>query len=1233
MVDRSTLRDEIRTAPFRPEADVATGLSGKVPLDAAERAAVSARAAELIERIRSAKAPHLMESLLAEFELSSEEGVALMCLAEAYLRVPDAPTMDALIRDKIGGHDWGAHAGGSESLLVNASTWGLMLTGRIYEDDDEPEAKIVRSLRHLVQRLGEPVLRIAVGNAMKVMAQQFVLGRSISEAIERAGEREASGFRYSYDMLGEAARTDEDARRYFLSYSRAIAAIADHVSSSGRHEVHDNPGISVKLSALHPRYETTQRGRVMDELVPRLSALAEMARNANIGFSVDAEEADRLDLSLDVVEATLRNADLAGWDGFGLVVQAYAKTALPVIDWFAATAGQLKRRVALRLVKGAYWDFEIKNAQVTGMEAYPVFTRKQTTDVSYLAAAARLLDARETIYPQFATHNAHTCAAILNMSGDTSGFEFQRLHGMGEALHDLLMADHGRPCRIYAPVGVHRDLLAYLVRRLLENGANSSFVNQLLDEEVPAAELAADPLSFLETADPLPHPKIPLPPNLFQPERENSAGWNIQNPGHAARLDEAIAPHAGERWEAAPLIGGEALTGEPQTLVNPADHADAVGQVIWADADAAEQAVATGLDAFAGWRDRPVAERAAIIRRCADLYEANSGELMGLMMREAGKTRLDAALELREAVDFCRYYAAQAEQALAAEWRGRGLFVCISPWNFPLAIFTGQITAALVAGNCVIAKPAEQTPLTAAGAVRLMHEAGVPKEVLALLPGDGATVGGALVGDPRIAGVCFTGSTETAILIDRAMAEKGNPQAPLIAETGGLNAMIVDSTALPEHAVRDIVASSFQSAGQRCSALRVLFVQDEIADPLLEMLEGATKALRVGNSWVADVDVGPVIDKEAKAGIESHCARLEKQGRLLFRHPMNDVPASGTFVAPQALRLDSYSDLKSEIFGPILHVVRFRGSEINDVLAEINRSGFGLTFGVHSRLDDRVDWLCKHVHAGNIYVNRNQIGAVVGVQPFGGEGLSGTGPKAGGPLYLPQFCVRAGYNAPEEKGQSADAAIPAAGRLSAAVEGAASAPAISLTDAAAMAGRISEGLPDGLKRAAESALEDIRTMATLAGRLPGPTGESNDLAFHGRGIALCLGGGERHDVSLCRQAIAAMAAANAAILPADPAGAVIRAAAAAAGVGDRVRLADDAGDPKSIAEAGPLDLVMHDGDAEAVRDIRRALASRPGIRVPVIFRVDGPQRLVLERVVSVDTTASGGNTTLLMLDD
>jgi RHH-type proline utilization regulon transcriptional repressor/proline dehydrogenase/delta 1-pyrroline-5-carboxylate dehydrogenase len=1176
-----------------------------------------------------------MESFLAEYGLSTDEGVALMCLAEAFLRVPDTPTLDALIRDKIGGADWSRHSGDTESLLVNASTWALMLTGRIYREGEAAEAHLVSTLRRMVRRIGEPVVRAAVTQAMRVMGQQFVLGRDIAEALERGGAMTARGYRHSFDMLGEAARTQADARRYFRAYSGAIAAISAH---AGAAFVHDNPGISVKLSALHPRYETVQRERVLAELVPRLGALVEQARNGNIGFSVDAEEADRLGLSLEVIEAVLRNADLAGWDGFGIVVQAYSKQCLAVLRWARCLAEMLDRRLAVRLVKGAYWDMEIKHAQVQGLDGYPVFTRKASTDVSYLAGVRYLLDNADRLYPQFATHNAHTVAAVLHMAGDVDGFEFQRLHGMGEALHEWVRVHHAPRCRIYAPVGVHEDLLAYLVRRLLENGANSSFVHQLLDEDVPVARLVRDPLDSVEAADPVAHPRIALPPALYGAARRNACGWNINNPATAAHLDAALAPFRDTRWLAQPLVGGRVIAAPAAALLDPADRERSVGTVHAADARAADAALAMAERAFPAWRDRPLEARAAILERIADGYEEHAFELMALLTREAGKTRLDGVAEVREAVDFCRYYAAQARRTLCDGRRvGLGPFVCISPWNFPLAIFTGQIAAALVAGNTVVAKPAEQTPLIAARAVRIMLDAGVPEQVLALLPGDGARVGGALTGDARTAGVCFTGSTDTAIVIDRALAA-ANPRAPLIAETGGINAMIVDSTALPEAAVRDIVNSAFQSAGQRCSALRALFVQREVSTRLLEMLEGAAMELRVGDPWQAATDVGPAIDEQARRDIESHCEAFRACGRELFRHPMRDVAPRGHFVAPTAIRLERFAQIEREVFGPVLHVLEFEASHIDAVVDSINAAGFGLTFGLHTRLDDRAQAICQRIRAGNVYLNRNQIGAVVGVQPFGGEGLSGTGPKAGGPHYLARF-TRALQPAGTH---GARAAAPAASAIAPLTDPQLFADAFLRAreawdahgDRAAVLHAAARALPPALAEAAAHALQAAAPFFAAAAVLPGPTGESNHLSLHGRGIALCLGDGGDDAIPLAAQVFVALAAGNAVAVPAVPAGAAILEALRAGGIDRALAGMVQVGDPVTLAAHFPdLGVVAFDGAPALAAALRGALAARPGRRVLLLSQADDVTLFAAERVVSIDTTASGGNATLLTLSE
>ncbi|MEM1050093.1 MAG: bifunctional proline dehydrogenase/L-glutamate gamma-semialdehyde dehydrogenase PutA, partial [Pseudomonadota bacterium] len=846
----SPLRQTIRDLALADEAMRVRDLVAVSALDAADRLAISEAAANLVTRLRDSTSPSLMEGFLAEYSLSTEEGVALMCLAEALLRVPDNATIDALIEDKIGSADWGRHINQSSSPLVNASTWALMLTGKVLSDD--ADTALIGSLRSVVKRLGEPVVRTAVAEAMKELGRNFVLGRSIEEALKRAAHLEGKGYTYSYDMLGEAARTDADAKRYHLAYSDAITAIAPHCKALS---VRDNPGISVKLSALHPRYEEGQRDRVMNRLVPRASALALLAASAGMGFNIDAEEADRLDLSLDVIERLLSDPALNGWDGFGVVVQAYGPRAAPVIDWLYDLAARHDRKIMVRLVKGAYWDTEIKRAQVLGLAGYPVFTRKANTDISYIACARKLIGMSDRIYPQFATHNAHTVSAVLHMAGnDRDRFEFQRLHGMGEDLHQAIMDDSGTRCRIYAPVGAHQDLLAYLVRRLLENGANSSFVNQIVDTSITPDDVARDPMAdFAAWGDCIANPNIVAPGELYGPTRKNALGWDLTDPSTLADIHRQRAAFRTIQWSAGEAGNG---IGEPVAVTNPAFPTDIVGHVVMAGADAVPLAVSRAEAGFAAWSARTAKDRSDCLRRAADLYERHAAEFFALAAREAGKTLLDGVAEVREAVDFLRYYANEGE-ALGGQVAPRGIFACISPWNFPLAIFSGQIAAALAAGNAVIAKPAEQTPLIAARAVALLHEAGIPPETLQLLPGDGPTIGRPLLSDPRIAGICFTGSTETAKLIDRQMAGALAADAPLIAETGGLNAMIVDSSALPEQVVRDIVQSAFQSAGQRCSALRMLYLQDDVADGILEMLRGAMDALRLGDPWDLSTDVGP----------------------------------------------------------------------------------------------------------------------------------------------------------------------------------------------------------------------------------------------------------------------------------------------------------------------------------------------------------------------------------------
>ncbi len=1029
---------------LRDEAALVAHLIREAGLDAAARARITQSGAQFVREIRASAKPGLMEVFLAEYGLSTDEGIALMCLAEALLRVPDADTMDALIEDKIAPSDWGRHLGKSASSLVNASTWALMLTGKVL---DEREPGVVGHLKAAVKRLGEPVIRTAVTRAMKEMGRNFVLGETIELAMKRAQELEGQGYTYSYDMLGEAARTEADARRYHLSYSKAITSIA---AAATHGDIRSNPGISVKLSALHPRYEVAKRDRVIEELVPRVRALAGLARAAGLGFNIDAEEADRLALSLEVIEAVLQDPTLKGWDGFGVVVQAYGRRADAVIDWLYALSVRLDRKIMVRLVKGAYWDAEVKRAQVLGLTSFPVFTRKQATDVSYIANARKLLGMTDRIYPQFATHNAHTVAAILDMAADKSAFEFQRLHGMGERLHDIVLTQNATRCRIYAPVGAHRDLLAYLVRRLLENGANSSFVNQIVNEEVSPERVAACPVTAMEALEPVASPAIATGQNLFG-MRRNSTGWDLTDAGDLAAIEAARAPHQTAVFSAGPMLAGAAVGGLRTEVRDPATGS-LVGHVM----TSAVPDVDTALRLAEPWAAAP-ADRAEVLRRAADLYETEFGQIFALLAREAGKTLADAVSELREAVDFLRYYA---DGAVGLTAPACGVFACISPWNFPLAIFSGQIAAALAAGNAVLAKPAEQTPLIAALAVELLHKAGVPASALQLLPGDG-TVGSTITRDARVKGVAFTGSTATALRIRRAMAENLDPVAPLIAETGGLNAMLVDSTALPEQAVRDILASSFQSAGQRCSALRCLYVQEDVAETVLEMLSGAMDELTLGDPWSLFTDVGPVIDSAAQDAIRAYVDAARQEGRVIKEMR---APATGTFIAPTILRVNAISDMPREIFGPVLHVATFKAGKIDAVVAAVNATGYGLTFGLHTRIDDRVQTVIEALNVGNTYVNRNQIGAVVGSQPFGGEGLSGTGPKAGGPEYLTRFTAT-----------PAPLAIPDGAQMAAA-------------DAArALAGAV-------VSRAALHAVV-----------LPGPTGESNRLTAVARAPLLCLG--------------------------------------------------------------------------------------------------------------------------------
>jgi len=1001
------------------EERIVRRLADEARLSSADQSAVRSTAVRLVEAVRRERAAKSgLDAFLRKYDLSSQEGVILMCLAEALLRIPDDDTADRLIADKIRAGDWESHLGDSESMFVNASTWGLLLTGRMVSLDDSERGTPGRFVSRLVTRIGEPMVRGAMRQAMRIMGHQFVMGRTIEEALERSLKGENARYRYSFDMLGEAALTVPDAERYMAAYRSAIATAGRAIPAGT--PVEAAASISVKLSALHPRYERSNRGPVLAELGPRLIELATGAREAGVALTVDAEESERLELSLELIEAVCRAPGLKGWHGFGLAVQAYQKRAGAVIDWLAALAADTRRRLNVRLVKGAYWDSEIKRAQERGFDAYPVYTRKCNTDVAYLAHAARLLRAGEWINPQFATHNAHTVAYVARLGGQLNrSFEFQRLHGMGEELYAQVVGPDrlDRPCRVYAPVGEHEDLLPYLVRRLLENGANTSFVNRILDERLPAEAIAADPVDEVDGLPTVGHPRIPSPRRLFGQERANSRGLNLADGSVVAALARDMEAAARGAHVAAPIVNGHERDGRASQVTNPARRSDVVGTVTVASAELVNEALDGAAAAAQDWSATAAADRARALEAAADAFETRMPELIELAVREAGKSIPDGIAEVREAVDFLRYYAARARADFGAPVRlpgptgesnelslhGRGVFVCISPWNFPLAIFTGQVAAALAAGNAVIAKPAEQTPLIAAAAVRLLHASGVPGSVLQFLPGDGGEVGARAVADPRVAGVAFTGSTETAHAIHRTLAGRNGAIPVLIAETGGQNAMIVDSSALPEQVVLDAVQSGFNSAGQRCSALRILCVQEEIASKVLRLLAGAMDELAVGDPAWLRTDVGPVIDADALRALEEHASRITRGAAWQHRCGLGPDADDGHFLAPLAVEIDSIGRLEREVFGPIVHVLRYRSDRLEELVDAINATGYGLTFGIHTRIDSTARRVAARVSAGNVYVNRNMIGAVVGVQPFGGSGLSGTGPKAGGPHYLHRF--------------------------------------------------------------------------------------------------------------------------------------------------------------------------------------------------------------------------------------
>ncbi len=1193
---QSALRAEITRHYRAPEPECVAALLPAATLPRAAAAQAEATARSLVQALRVKGARGAVESLVREYDLSSQEGVALMCLAEALLRIPDRATRDALIRDKISRGNWRGHTGHSPSLFVNAATWGLVVTGKLTGATADrgglTEQSLGAALTRLIARGGEPLIRRGVDMAMRMMGEQFVTGQDIAEALANARRLEARGFRYSYDMLGEAATTAADAQCYYGEYERAIHAIG--AASTGR-GLYGGPGISIKLSALHPRYTRLQRERVMAELLPRVQALAQLARHYDIGLNIDAEEADRLDLSLDLLEALCFDPALAGWDGIGFVVQAYQKRAPFVLDWMVDLGRRSKHRLMVRLVKGAYWDSEIKRAQVDGLEGFPVFTRKIHTDVSYLACARILLAAPDAVFPQFATHNAYTVAAIHAMAGpafEAGQYEFQCLHGMGEPLYEEVVGHNrlNRPCRIYAPVGTHETLLAYLVRRLLENGANSSFVNRIHDPAVSVSELAADPVAQVLAAEPVgaPHPRIPLPRDLFAPVRANSAGLDLSDEQRLADLSAALQAEPG--WHAAPAGGGGPMT----EIRNPADRRDLVGRVREATPEDIDAALAAAEAATPGWQATPPGERASYLLRAADLLEDAMPGLLGLIVREAGKSLANAIAEVREAVDFLRYYATEAER-FGLDHVPLGPVTCISPWNFPLAIFTGQVAAALAAGNPVLAKPAEQTPLIAGQMVALLHRAGVPRAVLQLVPGDGE-VGGRLVADPRTRAVVFTGSTDVARLIQRQLATRLNPDGspvPLIAETGGQNAMVVDSSALAEQGVADVLASAFDSAGQRCSALRILCLQEEVADRTLAMLRGAVAELVVGNPNRLSTDIGPVITAEAQAGIDTHIQAMRAAGHVVHQAVLPAECRHGSFVAPALVELDSLRSLEREVFGPVLHVLRYRAGGLNALMAAITATGYGLTFGLHTRIDETVARVTAQAEAANIYVNRNVIGAVVGVQPFGGHGLSGTGPKAGGPLYLRRLLARRPRAAGLAPCRPPASATLWADWLIAVGE---AGEAAWFSDAAAQA-------PSGAE------LE-----------LAGPVGERNVYTTGPRGAVLCVASSKP---GLLRQISAALATGN-------------RALASPGALAGLPLIAQPLSDWIAEAPGGQQDgiaAILFHGSRSDLLALNEATAARKG---PIVLIHTGQpdyslDMLVQERCVSTNTTAAGGNANLMML--
>ncbi len=1275
------LRSCIRQHTHADEAECVARLITESSVDEVARDEILAQGRNFVQGCREdADLAGSLDVFMQEFSLSSKEGVALMCLAESLLRVPDAETADDLIAEKILSGDWSDHLGQSDSLFVNASTWGLMLTGRVVSLENEITNQTDSWLKKMVNRLGEPVIRTAVRQAMKIMGQQYVLGRSITEAISRGRNENGSDTRFSFDMLGEGARTAPDAKRYFDGYLAAIREIGEHQKSQG---VIKGDGISVKLSALHPRYQYLQEQRVFNELYPQLLALATEAKQLGLGFSIDAEEADRLDISLDLFESLAREPALGDWDGLGFVLQAYGKRAPFVVDWLIALGRDSNRKLMVRLVKGAYWDTEIKYAQEEGYKDYPVYTSKVNTDLSYQICAARLLDAQDVIYPQFATHNAHTVAMILslvnNPDGSIKSFEFQRLHGMGDLLYRRVLQQHkALAVRVYAPVGEYRDLLPYLVRRLLENGANSSFVNRFMDKKVPVEEVITDVQSQVELNPARRHRGIPTPRHLFRAsgeQRDDTHGIDFANAEVVSQLLSTVDEVEKQRWAVGPIIDGVEHADHGEPVICPADHHKVIGSCRRAESDEVVKALESAASAQASWDQIGGNARADILEKAAEEMEARMPELVAMIAFEAGRTLNDGVSEVREAVDFLRYYALQAREHYQGKTRlegplgdiadyqqkGRGVFFCISPWNFPLAIFIGQVAAALAAGNSVIAKPADPTPIIASEGIKLLHAAGVPVSVLQFVPGRGRVLGDILNHDSRVKGVAFTGSTEVALGIQKTLVERGGDLPCFIAETGGQNTMIVDSSALPEQVVDDAIRSAFLSAGQRCSALRVLYLQDDIADGVIEMLVGAMKELSIGMPWLLSTDVGPIIDQKARSGLLKHIENMKQRKAVKFHYAceMPEGLESATFLAPHLFELNSINELPGEVFGPILHIVRFNKAKFDRVLDEINDTGFGLTLGVHSRIEHFAQEVVAKTRVGNNYINRNIIGAVVGVNPFGGQGLSGTGPKAGGPNYLPRFgCLESewvknqeGLNLVHQKNTAVNKTTEQewCKIMAEAIRHESAWNRLGAVKRAILFNIAADTLTTKGSDLTESRLESaLRFVALQANQiqgevmyLPGPTGETNQLLLQGRGVYFCGADASVNLLERFTQTVFALAAGNCVIthVPADQynqfqswleplfnAG-VPRAVLQLVTGEETVELACT---ETNIAGFAWL------GKAESVMKIQLALLERGGPIATVLFNEINPksfQRYTVEKTITVNIVATGGNALLLNMSE